>query len=42
MGKITITAKSKAGVKKKPRKPRGGDSSFITAKTTITFNKNKG
>lgn len=41
MGKVTVTAKSKARVKRNPRKPRGGDSSFITAKTTITFNKNK-
>lgn len=40
MGKATIKAKSKAIVKKKPRKPRGGDSSFITAKTTVTM-KNK-
>ena len=41
MGKVTVKARTKANVKKKPRKPRGGDSSFITAKTTITF-KNKG
>lgn len=41
MGKVKVKARSKANVKKTPRKPRGGDSSFITAKTTITF-KNKG
>lgn len=40
MGKVTVKARTKANVKKKPRKTRGGDSSFITAKTTITF-KNK-
>lgn len=41
MGKVTVKARTNANVKKKPRKPRGGDSSFITAKTTVTF-KNKG
>lgn len=41
MAGVKVKAKTNANVKKKPRKPRGGDSSFITAKTTITF-KNKG
>lgn len=39
MGKVKVTAKTKAKVNKAPRKPRGGDSSWITAKTVATFKK---